>query len=61
MRRAKQLARINSKMKSHDWRLNKMIEMIDRIKKSKEARNDDDVMTNNLSDITENGERVWSF
>lgn len=59
MRKAAQLARVNSKMKSHDWRLNKMIEMIDRIKKSKEA--DEDVMTSRLSDITENGERVWTF
>jgi hypothetical protein len=54
-----QLARVNHYQKSHDWRLRKMIEMIDRIKKSKEA--DEDVMVKHLSDITENDERVWTF
>jgi hypothetical protein len=55
------LARINSKMKSADWRLDRMISQIDKIKKSKEARGDDNILHKHLSDITDDGERVWSF
>jgi len=55
------LAKINLKQKAHDWRITKMIEMIDKIEKAKAARDDDDVMSNHFSHATSDGERVWTF
>lgn len=53
------LARQNRHQQRYKHDLRRMIERIDRIKKSPEA--DDAIMSKHYYNTTDNGERVWRF